>query len=101
MAAGPINLKIESASPGEALAREVRRLALPHRFYVRRGEHLALDTGGGAFARRFSTALAGLVDMDGYVKASGDSVKTHLPKTALKPAVDFEWKAPRWSNADR
>lgn len=63
------------------------------------GDHLALDTGGGAFARLFSTALAGLVDIDGYVKATGDSVKIHLPKTALKPAVDFEWKVPQWSNA--
>jgi hydrogenase large subunit len=63
------------------------------------GEHLALDTGGGAFARLFATALAGLVDIDGYVKATGDSVKIHLPKTALKPAVDFEWKVPKWSNA--
>ena len=63
------------------------------------GDHLALDTGGGAFARLFSTALAKLVDIDGYVKATGDSVKIHLPKTALKPAVDFEWKVPKWSNA--
>lgn len=63
------------------------------------GDHLALDTGGGAFARLFSTALAGLVDIGGYVKATGDSVKIHLPKTALKPAVDFEWKVPAWSNA--
>lgn len=65
----------------------------------RSGDHLPLDTGGGAFARLFSTALAGLVDMNGYVKATGDSVKIHLPKTALKPAVEFEWKVPQWSNA--
>ncbi|RNJ49655.1 nickel-dependent hydrogenase large subunit [Methylocystis hirsuta] len=63
------------------------------------GDHLPLDTGGGAFARLFSTALAGLVDMNGYVKATGDSVKINLPKTALKPAVEFEWKVPKWSNA--
>jgi hydrogenase large subunit len=65
----------------------------------RTGDHLALDTGGGAFARLFATALAGLVDIGGYVKATGNSVKIHLPKTALKPAVDFEWKVPPWSNA--
>jgi hydrogenase large subunit len=65
----------------------------------RTGDHLALDTGGGAFARLFATALAGLVDIGGYVKATGNSVKIHLPKTALKPAVDFEWKVPQWSNA--
>jgi hydrogenase large subunit len=65
----------------------------------RSGDHLPLDTGGGAFARLFSTALAGLVDMNGFVKATGDSVKINLPKTALKPAVEFEWKVPKWSNA--
>ncbi len=64
----------------------------------RTGDHLALDTGGGALARLWTTALAGLVDI-GYVKATGSSVKMHLPKTALKPAVDFEWTIPKWSNA--
>ena len=44
------------------------------------------------------TALAGLVDI-GYVKATGNSVKIYLPKTALKPEVEFEWKVPKWSNA--
>ena len=27
------------------------------------------------------------------------SVKIHLPKTALLPEVEFEWKIPKWSNA--
>jgi hydrogenase large subunit len=61
-------------------------------------KHLALDTGGGAFARLFSTALAGLVDI-GYIKATGNSVKIYLPKTAMKPEAEFEWKVPKWSNA--
>ena len=64
----------------------------------RTGDHLALDTGGGPIARLWATALAGLVDI-GYVKATGSSVKIHLPKTAMKGAVDFEWKIPKWSNA--
>ena len=64
----------------------------------RTGDHLALDTGGGAIARLWSTALAGLVDI-GYVKATGRSVKIYLPKTASLPEVEFEWKVPRWSNA--
>jgi hydrogenase large subunit len=64
----------------------------------RTGDHLALDTGGGPIARLWATALAGLVDI-GYVKATGNSVKINLPKTALKPAVEFEWKIPKWSNA--
>jgi hydrogenase large subunit len=61
-------------------------------------KYLALDTGGGPFARFFATALAGKVDI-GYVKATGHSVKIYLPKTALKPEVEFEWKVPKWSNA--
>lgn len=61
-------------------------------------KYLALDTGGGAFARLFATALAGQVDI-GYIKATGNSVKIYLPKTAMKPEVEFEWKVPKWSNA--
>lgn len=64
----------------------------------RTGDHLALDTGGGPIARLWATALAGLVDT-GYVKATGSSVKIYLPKTSLKPEVEFEWKIPKWSNA--
>jgi hydrogenase large subunit len=64
----------------------------------RSGDHLALDTGGGPIARLWVTALAGLVDI-GYVKATGNSVKIRLPKTATKGAVEFEWKIPKWSNA--
>ncbi len=64
----------------------------------RTGDHLALDTGGGPIARLWSTALAGLVDI-GYVKSTGHSVKIYLPKTALKPEMELEWKIPKWSNA--
>jgi hydrogenase large subunit len=60
-------------------------------------DYLALDTGGGPLARLWSTALAGLLDI-GYVKSTGNSVQIHLPKTALKGPVDFEWKVPQWSN---
>jgi len=60
-------------------------------------DHLALDTGGGPLARLWSTALSGLVDI-GYVKATGTSVQINLPKTALKPEVNFEWKVPQHSN---
>jgi hydrogenase large subunit len=62
-------------------------------------DHLALDTGGGPIARLWSTALSGLVDIGGYVRATGHSVVINLPKTMLKPAVTFEWKIPQWSNA--
>jgi hydrogenase large subunit len=70
----------------------------PRWYDKRTGDHLALDTGGGPIARLWTTALAGLVDI-GYVKATGSSVKIILPKTAMKPEVEFEWKIPKWSNA--
>jgi hydrogenase large subunit len=61
-------------------------------------KYLALETGGGPIARFWATALAGKVDI-GYVKATGSSVKIYMPKTAMKPEVEFEWKIPKWSNA--
>ncbi|MGH9355846.1 MAG: nickel-dependent hydrogenase large subunit [Terriglobia bacterium] len=70
----------------------------PRWYDKRNGDHLALDTGGGPIARLWSTALAGLVDI-GYLKATGNSVKIYLPKTAMLPEAEFEWKIPKWSNA--
>jgi hydrogenase large subunit len=64
----------------------------------RTGDHLALDTGGGPLPRLWSTALNGMVDI-GYIKSTGHSVKINLPKTALLPETEFEWKIPKWSNA--
>ena len=66
----------------------------PRWYDQRTGDHLALDTGGGPIARLWSTALSGLVDI-GYVKATGHSVKINLPKTALMPEAEFEWKIPQ------
>jgi hydrogenase large subunit len=70
----------------------------PRWYDKRTGDHLALDTGGGPIARLWATALANRVDV-GYVKATGNSVLINLPKTALMPEMQFEWKIPRWSNA--
>ncbi len=70
----------------------------PRWFDKRTGDHLALDTGGGPIARLWATALAGLVDI-GYIKSTGKSVKIYLPKTAMLPESEFEWKIPQWSNA--
>jgi hydrogenase large subunit len=70
----------------------------PRWYDKRTGDHLALDTGGGPLARLWSTALSGIVDI-GTIKATGSSVKIRLPKSMLKPEVEFEWKIPRWSNA--
>ena len=62
------------------------------------GDYLALDTGGGPLARLWSTALSGKVDI-GYIKATGNSVKIYLPKSATLGETEFEWKIPKWSNA--
>jgi hydrogenase large subunit len=70
----------------------------PRWFDKRTGDYLPLDTGGGPIARLWSTALSGLVDI-GYIKATGNSVKIYLPKTATLPETEFEWKIPKWSNA--
>jgi hydrogenase large subunit len=70
----------------------------PRWYDARTREHLALDTGGGPIARLWATALNNLVDI-GYVKATGQSVKIYLPKTALLPETELEWKIPKWSNA--
>ena len=69
----------------------------PRWFDKRTGEHLALDTGGGPLARLWTTALAGTVEF-GSIKSTGHSVKIGLPRSASLPAVEFEWKIPRWSN---
>jgi hydrogenase large subunit len=71
----------------------------PRWYDKRTGDYLALDTGGGPIARLWSTALAGLVNLGGLVESTGHSVIIRLPKSATKPAVEFEWKIPQWSNA--
>ncbi|HEY9226858.1 MAG TPA: nickel-dependent hydrogenase large subunit, partial [Gemmatimonadaceae bacterium] len=63
----------------------------------RSNELYALDTGGGALARLWSTALAGMVDTP-YLKATGHSVQISLPKSAKFPEMQFEWNIPQWSN---
>jgi hydrogenase large subunit len=63
----------------------------------RSGELLALDTGGGALARLWSTALAGIVDTP-YLHATGHSVEFTLPKSTNFPEMRFEWKVPKWAN---
>ena len=70
----------------------------PRWFDKRTGDNLALDTGGGALARLWATALANKVDTP-YVNATGESVKINLPKTPDTPEADLEWKIPQWSNA--
>jgi hydrogenase large subunit len=69
----------------------------PRWYDKRTGNYLALDTGGGPLARLWVTALASLVDTP-YVKATGHSVQIRLPRSASLPAMDFEWKVPKWAN---
>jgi hydrogenase large subunit len=69
----------------------------PRWFDQRSGKHLALDSGGGPLARLWVTALSGIVDIN-YVKATGNSVKIVLPKTANLPETQLEWSIPKWNN---
>lgn len=64
----------------------------------RTGGHLALDSGGGALARLWVTALAGRVDI-APVRATGQGVRIRLPRTVGLPETELEWRIPRWSNA--
>jgi hydrogenase large subunit len=61
-------------------------------------EYLPLETGGGPIARLWTTALARMVNTP-YVKSTGSSVRISLPKTALRNAIEFEWRIPQWCNA--
>ncbi|HEY4278833.1 MAG TPA: nickel-dependent hydrogenase large subunit [Conexibacter sp.] len=70
----------------------------PRWFDRRTGDHLALDTGGGALARLWATALAGKVDTP-YVRSTGRSVLINLPRTPNSAEVTLEWRIPQWSNA--
>ena len=53
----------------------------PRWFDKRTGEHLALDTGGGALARLWATALANMVETP-FVQATGDGVDDHAAEDA-------------------
>ncbi|PCC70436.1 hydrogenase large subunit [Nannocystis exedens] len=69
----------------------------PRWYHRASGANLALDSGGGALARLWVTALAGVVDFQ-HIRATGRSVKIELPRSASGPAMELEWKIPAWSN---
>ncbi len=71
----------------------------PRWYDKRTDDYLALDTGGGPIARFWSTALAGLVDI-GYVKATGNSVKIYLPKTAIAAGDGIRMEDPEVEQCD-
>jgi hydrogenase large subunit len=70
----------------------------PRWYDKRTGDYLALDTGGGAFARLYTTALSGLVNTS-YVRSTGHSVQISLPRSEKLPEQTLEWQIPQWSNA--
>jgi hydrogenase large subunit len=65
--------------------------------WYHQGEHLPLETGGGALARLWSTALAGLVKTP-YLEATGSSVRMSFPRSASFGETELEWKVPQWAN---
>jgi hydrogenase large subunit len=70
----------------------------PRWYDKRTGDNLAMDTGGGALARLWATALANKVHTP-FVNATGQGVQINLPKTPDTPEATLEWKIPQWSNA--
>ncbi len=67
----------------------------PRWYDKRTGDYLPLDTGGGALARLWATALGNMVDV-GFVKSTGHSVQINLPKSAAFPEMSFEWNIPEY-----
>ena len=65
----------------------------PRWFDKTSGDHLALDTGGGPFARLYTTALAGLVDTP-YVQSTGSSVKISLAEEREATRADLRVEDP-------
>ncbi|MEU6084826.1 nickel-dependent hydrogenase large subunit [Streptomyces sp. NPDC047108] len=69
----------------------------PRWFDKRTGDHLPLETGGGAIARLWATALGGLVNTP-YVRSTGRSVEIDLPKTPGTPETRLTWTPPPFPN---
>ena len=72
----------------------------PRWYDKRTGDYLALDTGGGALARLWATALANKVKTP-YVKATGSSVKINLPEDAEHARADARVEDPAVVQRDR
>ncbi len=61
-------------------------------------DHLALDTGGGPTRTPLVDGAVGARQHRPHQGNRQQRRQIHLPKTALKPEVTFEWKVPQWSN---
>ncbi len=65
----------------------------------RTGEHLALDTGGGAFARLWATALAGQGRQAVRQGARPAACRSTCRRRRTRPRQTLKWRIPQWSNA--
>ncbi len=70
----------------------------PRWYHAKSGKHLALDTGGGALARLWVTALCGEVNLE-TLRATGNGVEIHLPKTKNFEKTCIKWQIPRHNNS--
>ena len=64
----------------------------------RTGEHLALDTGGGPAGPALDDGACGPGRLRRHPVHRPAASEIALPRSASLPAVEFEWKIPRWSN---
>ena len=71
----------------------------PRWYDKRTGDYLALDTGGGALARLWATALAEQGPHAVRERDRRRACTIDLPKTPNTPEPKLEWKIPQWSNA--
>ena len=72
----------------------------PRWFDKRTGDHLALDTGGGALARLWATALANKVRHAVTSRRPAHSVQINAAaRRRTRRRRTLEWKIPQWSNA--
>ena len=71
----------------------------PRWYDKRTGDHLALDTGGGALARLWATALA--EQGRHAVRQRDRQQRADQParRRRTRPRQTLEWKIPQWSNA--
>ncbi len=72
----------------------------PRWYDKRTGDYLALDTGGGALARLWATALANKVHTP-YVNATGDGRHDHAAEDDLDARVDARVEDPQVVERDR
>ena len=71
----------------------------PRWYDKRTGDNLAMDTGGGALARLWATALANKVHIAVRQRDRHERADQRCPRRRTRPRSNLEWKIPQWSNA--